>query len=222
MNFLRSIYAKAPEYPRVAPYAVLVLLSWSYDQVGLATYWLYAIKTVLAAWLLWEARPFAAEMRWRISGEAVAVGGLIFLVWIGLDGYYPRLGKLGTPWNPHQQFGENSGAAWFFVLIHLAGSTIVVPPAEELFYRSFIYRYLVKIDFQAMPLSQFHPLSFAVTSIFFGLVHPDRWVAGIICGLGYQWLVVRNNRLGDAITAHAITNFLLGVWVISRQAWSFW
>lgn len=222
MNFLRTIYGKAPEYPRVVPFAVLVLFTLFQDVGGPARYWFYAIKTVAVAWMLWEARTFAPEMRWKISSEAVLVGVLIFAVWVGLDGYYPRLTKLGEPSNPHQQFGENSPAALFFILAHLAGSTIVVPPAEELFYRSFLYRYFVKIDFQAMPLGQFHPLSFAVTSILFGLMHPDRWVAGIICGLGYQWLAVRNNRLGDAITAHAITNFLLGVWVVYRQAWSFW
>lgn len=222
MNFLRTKYASAPEYPRVAPFAIFVVLTAFQDLGGPARYWFYAIKTVIVAWMLWEARSFATEMRWKISAEAMLVGVLIFGVWIGLDGYYPRLGKLGEPWNPHQQFGENSATAWFFVLARLAGSTIVVPPVEELFYRSFLYRYFVKINFQAMPLGQFHPLSFAVTSILFGLMHPDRWVAGIICGLGYQWLVVRNNRLGDAITAHAITNFLLGLWVIWRGAWSFW
>jgi CAAX protease family protein len=53
-------------------------------------------------------------------------------------------------------------------------------------------------------------------------LHPDRWVAGIFCGLVYQWLVIRKGRLGDAMAAHAITNFLLGLWVIWRPAWNFW
>jgi hypothetical protein len=41
--------------------------------------------------------------------------------------------------------------------------------------------------------------------------------------MAYQWLVLRKNRLGDAMTAHAITNFLLGVWVVWRggSAWKF-
>jgi CAAX prenyl protease-like protein len=99
---------------------------------------------------------------------------------------------------------------------------VVVPPIEEALFRSFLYRYLVKLDFRAMPLNQYHGLSFFVTSAIFGLLHPDRWLAGILCGLGYQWLVLRKNRLGDAMTAHAITNFLLGVWVVWRGAWNFW
>ena len=64
--------------------------------------------------------------------------------------------------------------------------------------------------------------SFVVTSAIFGLMHPDRWLAGILCGLAYQWLVIRKNRLGDAMTAHALTNLLLGLWVIWKGAWSFW
>ena len=45
----------------------------------------------------------------------------------------------------------------------------------------------------------------------------------------YQLLVIRTNRIGDAITAHAVTNLLLGVWVITQglgytdePQWHFW
>jgi len=222
MNFLRSKYASAPEYPRVAPFAVFVVLTALQGMFGPASrYWLYAVKTVVGVWMLWEARAFVPEMRWKFSLEALLVGVLIFGVWVGLDGYYPRFGKVGEGWNPHEQFGTNSPTAWFYVLARMAGVTLVVPPIEEVFYRSFLYRYFVKINFLAMPLGQFHALSFAVTSIIFGLVHAE-WVPGIICGLAYQWLVVRKDRLGDAMTAHAITNFLLSVWVIWRGAWTFW
>src|ERR1035437_4138572 len=122
--------------------------------------------------------------------------------------------------NDHIEPG--SAVAWFYVVVHLAGMTVIVPPVEEIFYRSFLYRVFVKNDFQAMPLGQFHGLSFVVTSTIFGLMHPQWWVAGIICGLAYQWLVIRKNRLGDAMTAHAITNCLLGLWVLWKGAWSFW
>jgi hypothetical protein len=97
-----------------------------------------------------------------------------------------------------------------------------VPPIEEVFYRSFLYRYLVNTRFQAMALNRFHGLSFVVTTLVFGLAHPDRWVAAILCGLAYQGLVLRKNRLGDAITAHAITNSLLGIWVVWKGQWHYW
>jgi CAAX prenyl protease-like protein len=100
--------------------------------------------------------------------------------------------------------------------------TFVVPPLEEVFYRSFLYRYFVRLNFLEMPLNRFHPTSFIVTSLVFGLLHYE-WLPGILCGMAYQWLVLRKNRLGDAMTAHAITNFLLGVWVVWKggAAWKF-
>jgi len=146
----------------------------------------------------------------------------VFAVWVGLDGWYPRFSDPGEGWNPFKHYGAGSGVGWFYVAIRILGSSIVVPPLEEVFYRSFLYRYFVKLDFRSIPLCRFHALSFFVTSIIFGLMHPDRWLAGILCGIAYQGLVVRKNRLGDAMTAHAITNLLLGVWVVWKGAWNFW
>jgi CAAX prenyl protease-like protein len=223
MQFLRRKFAGSPEYPRIAPFAIFVLLTYGQGQFGPSSVYLfYLIKTVIGAWIIWESRPFVQEMRWAISWEAVVVGVLIFAAWAGLDGLYPRMSKPETLWHPDEQFGPGSGLAWFYNGIRLIGSSLVVPPLEEVFYRSFLYRYFVRINFLAMPLGQFHALSFFVTSAIFGLMHPDRWVAGILCGLAYQGLVVRKNRLGDAMTAHGITNFLLGLWVIWKADWSFW
>jgi CAAX prenyl protease-like protein len=223
MNFLRKKFEGSPAYARVVPFVIFVGLTSLQGLFGEdSCYWIYALKTAVGAWLIWEMRPFVEEMRWTLSWEAVAVGVAVCAVWVGLDGIYPRLAKLDEGWNPHRQFGQGSVAAWFYIVVRMGGSSIIVPPLEEVFYRSFVYRYLVKIDFRAMPLGRFHALSFCVTSIGFGLVHPDRWLAGILCGLAYQGLVVRKNRLGDAMTAHAITNFLLGIWVVWKGAWNFW
>ena len=223
MNFLRRKFEGSPDYARVAPFVIFVVLTSLQGQFGEdSRYWLYLAKTLVGAWLIWEMRPFVAEMRWSISWEAVVIGVAIFAVWVGLDGLYPRLSEAEGSWNPGKRFGEDSALAWLFIVVRIAGSSIVVPPLEEVFYRSYVYRVLVKTDFQAMSLGQFHGLSFVITSAIFGLMHPDRWAAGIVCGLAYQWLVIRKNRLGDAMTAHAITNFLIGLWVIWKGAWTFW
>ncbi|MEY2428621.1 MAG: protease family protein [Verrucomicrobiota bacterium] len=226
MDFLRKKFAASPEYARIAPFVIFVVFTAAQGQLGLgeaSRYWLYLVKTLVAAWLIWEMRPFVEEMRWKVSWEAIVVGVAIFAIWVGLDGLYPRLTKLDEGgWNPNTQFGQGSAVAWFYIGVRIVGSSIVVPPLEEVFYRSFLYRYFVNTDFRAMPLGQFHGLSFVVTSAIFGFMHPDRWLAGILCGLAYQWLVIRKNRLGDAMTAHAITNFLLGIWVVWKGAWNFW
>lgn len=223
MDFLRKKFAASPEYVRVAPFVIFLGLTFCQKLFGeTGAYWFYLIKTLVGAWLVWEMRPFVAEMRWALSWEAVVVGIGVCVMWIGIDSFYPKFGKPGPEWNPHTVFGQNSGLAWVFVLVHLLGSTFVVPPLEEVFYRSFLYRYFVRTDFQAMPLNQFHGLSFVVTAIIFGPGQHYQWLAGIFCGMFFQALVIRKNRLGDSITAHAITNFLLGVWVIWKGDWKFW
>ena len=240
---LRKFFAGSPVAARVVPFFVFVLLTAAQGKADAASaYWIYLAKTLVGAWCIFEVRPLVAEMKWDLSWEAVAVGAGIFAVWVGADRFYPHthdllqdhlfpffkkigLGFLASasqpaiPWNPHALFGKP--LAGLFILTRILGSTWIVPPLEEVFFRSFLYRYIATVDFQSVPLNQFLPLPFAVTALVFGFEH-DQWLAGILCGMAYQWLVLRKNRLGDAMTAHALTNFLLGVWVVLRGEWNFW
>jgi CAAX prenyl protease-like protein len=220
MRLLKNFFAGSPAAVRVAPFVIFLALTFCQGKFGAASaYWFYFAKTLVGAWLLWEMRPFVAEMRWAFSWEAVVVGVGIFAVWVGLDPFYRHLMKGGSTGNPGEQFG--AGLAWFFITVHILGMTFIVPPLEEVFYRSFIYRYLANQNFLSVPLNKFLPWPFLATATVFGFSH-NEWLAGIICGAAYQWLVLRKNRLGDAMVAHAITNFLLGGWIVWRGAWNFW
>jgi len=232
---LRKPFAASPLLVRVAPFVIFLALTFCQGQFGEASrYWFYLAKTLVGAWLIWEMRPFVSEMRWAMSWEAVVVGVAVFAAWVGISGEWTtqnslwvKLGishaapKAAPLWNPNDQFDSGSALAWLFIATRILGSTFIVPPLEEVFYRSFLYRYIAKPDFQSVPLNQFLPLPFLATAAVFGFSH-NEWLAGILCGAAYQWLVIRKNRLGDAMTAHAITNFLLGLWVVWRGAWHFW
>ena len=222
MRLLKNFFSGSPAVVRVAPFLVFLALTFCQGKFGAASaYWFYLGKTLAGAWLLWEMRPLVAEMRWAFSWEAVVVGVGIFAVWVGLDPFYPHLMKGGSTGNPAEQFGDGSALAWFFIAVHILGMTVVVPPLEEVFYRSFVYRYIANPNFLSVPLNEFLPLPFLVTAAIFGFSH-NEWLAGILCGAAYQGLVLRKNRLGDAMTAHAITNFLLGAWIVWKHAWNFW
>jgi CAAX prenyl protease-like protein len=225
----------SPVTARVAPFILFVLLTAAQGQFGAqSAYWFYLAKTLVGLWLIWEIRPLVAEMRWAFSWEAIVVGIGIFAVWVGISGEWTTQNslwvKLGLshasvkptlPWNPNAQFGVGSALAWLFILTRILGSTFIVPPIEEAFYRSFLYRYIANQNFLAVPLNRFLTGPFLATAAIFGFSH-NEWLAGILCGAAYQWLVIRKGRLGDAMTAHAITNLLLGAWVVWRGAWQFW
>jgi len=230
---------------RVSPFFIFVLLTFGQGSFGEASrYWMYGVKTLVGAWMVWSLRPAIPEMRWAVSWQAIAAGVAVFVIWVGLDPFYPSLDQLiqqyvypllrriglsswcvptrpAAHWNPNVQFGHGSALAWFFVVVRIAGSALVVPPIEEVFYRSFLYRYIAKPNFESVPLGAFLLVPFVVTAAIFGFSHHE-WLAGILCACVYQGLVCWKKRLGDAMIAHAITNFLLGVWVAWKGAWWFW
>jgi CAAX prenyl protease-like protein len=232
---LRKALSSSPLAARVAPFVIFLLLTAAQGKFGAASaYWFYLAKTLAGLWLICEIRPLVTEMRWAFSWEAVLIGGGIFVIWVGVNGDWTtqnslwiKIGISHSPakpalmWNPNEQFGAGSALAWLLVAVRILGSTFIVPPLEEIFYRSFLYRYIASQNFLAVPLNRFLPLPFLATAAVFGFSH-NEWFAGILCGLAYQWLVLRKNRLGDAMTAHAITNFLLGCWVVWSGAWNFW
>jgi uncharacterized protein len=224
----RKNMASSPEYARFAPFFIFCVITSAAFFIGKDwMYWLYAVKVFVGLWLIWEMRPVVTEMRWAFSWEAIVIGVVVFALWVGLDPYYPKNHLLfkdteGSIWNPFARFGERSTVAWALICIRIFGMTIVVPPLEEVFYRSLLYRYIIKYDFTQVALNHFDGVALVIVSLLFGGAH-FQWLPGILCGLAYQGLVIRKGRLGDAMTAHAITNFLLGVYVVwtGGEAWKF-
>jgi uncharacterized protein len=238
---------QSPALVRAVPFALFLSLTFLQDHLGeTGRYWVYLLKSIVGAVLLWLVYKHVSELEWRFSWAAVAVGVGVFVMWVALDPFYPRLDRiypeylcpllekfgmvqtcegnvtpLRSPWNPHAAFGSNSALAIFFVSIRILGSTFVVPMLEEMFYRSFVYRFIASKDFLSIPLGKWMPFPFLITALIFGFAHYE-WLAAILCGFAYHGLVLWKGRLGDAVTAHAITNFLLGIWIAWQGAWHFW
>lgn len=220
MRFLTKIFNN-PLQARVVPFVIFCILTFCQGKLGAASaYWFYFAKTLVGIWLIFEMRPHVSEMRWAISWEAVVVGILIFGIWIGLDGHYPQW-KHPSTGNPAEAFSPHSPLPKFFNIVHILGMTLIVPPLEEVFYRSLLYRYIASPNFLAVPMNRFLPVPFFVTIGFFAIAH-NEWLPAIICGAAFQWLVIRKNRIGDAMTAHAITNFLLGIYIVWQGKWYLW
>jgi len=228
MNYFGKQMASSPEYARFVPLFVFSAITGAGFLFGHDwKFWLYAVKVFVGVWMVWEMRPYVPEMRWAVSWEAIVVGIAAFVIWVGIDPYYPMNELLfkntkESLWNPFERFGYGSGVAWTLIVIRIAGMTFVVPPLEEVFYRSMFYRFLIRYDFLTVAMGHFDGIAFVSVAIFFGFVHYE-WLPGIICGVAYQWLVLRKGRLGDAMTAHAITNCLLGIYVVWKggEAWKF-
>ena len=124
---------------------------------------------------------------------------------------------LGQASTPLPQFHSTTQRTFFYAF-HLAGAALVVPLAEELFYRSFALRLLIRSDFQSVPLDRFSWFGFIVVSLAFGFEH-HRWLPGVVAGMAYAGVLYRTKNLFSPIQSHAVTNLLLGIYVLVTGQW---
>ena len=123
----------SPILVRVIPFGVFAILTFFQGRLGDGSqYWMYALKSVVGACLLWLVRPYVKELRWKISWEAIVVGVAVFVAWVGLDGYYPAIAGRTESFNPGLAYGAGSVPALVFAAVRIIGSSLVVPPLERM------------------------------------------------------------------------------------------
>jgi CAAX prenyl protease-like protein len=110
-----------------------------------------------------------------------------------------------------------------FVLasLRLLGFALAVPIAEELFWRSFLLRWVDRKDFLTFDPRQASLRAFAISSALFAAEH-SHWFAGLMAGAAYTWVYTRTGNLWVPIVSHAITNGTLGLWILAGSRWTYW
>lgn len=223
---------QTPWFKRALPFAIYMLFILISDLLEgvlpesvAATYlvpMIYPVKIIavtVALAIFWKSYD---EL--RISSftaghilTALATGLLVFVLWIHADWDFATM---GTPdvYDPRVLPGKWMYA---FIAVRLLGASVIVPIFEELFWRSFIIRYIIDPDFTSVKIGTFSWLSFLISAALFGSEH-HYWLAGIAAGLLYNLLLYRSKNIWYCIIAHGITNFLLGIYVISTGSWHFW
>lgn len=186
--------------------------------------WFYPLKITLVSILLmyyWKHYPELKEKQGLEIPEiflSIGVGLLVYFAWIRMDFSWATQGEVSAAYNPYAA-GPQLGLA--LAGIRLFGASVVVPIMEELFWRSFILRYIISPDFTKVKLGTFTPASFLITGILFGLEH-HFWLADIMAGAAYTLLLYRTQNLWHCIIAHTVTNLALGFHVLITEEWFWW
>jgi CAAX prenyl protease-like protein len=210
---------KSPAVPFVAPFALfmvfLILEGWWPDQ----HYLIYVPKTLcVGAVILWYWRSLPSLVP-KSPLISILIGIVGVILWVGLDPWLVHYDQPLVGRNPFQLYP--AGEAWTLFGFRLLGITVVVPILEELFWRGFLMRWLIKEDFTTVPLGTYTPLSFFVTTAFFAAEHGSEWALGAIVGLIYGWWFIRTESLGSVMLAHGVTNFLLALYCLKTNDWHF-
>ena len=188
--------------------------------------WWYAAQAGAAALVLavlWnrydELRTDRARAAQPVGlGASVLVGLVVFVLWIVLNEPWMRLGEPVASFVP---LHEDGSLHWAQIIVRTMGAVIVVPLVEELFWRSFLMRWIDRREFLNWPPAQVSLYALLVSSALFALAH-SQWLAGLLAGLAFGELYRRTGQIWHAIVAHAVANLALAVWVVSQRDWGFW
>ena len=211
------------ESPAIGAYLVpfLAILAASFVSKAASGHfeWLYPLRFLAAAIAIWYYRFELKQIDWRFGWLAPVTGIVVFAVWL-VPSFWSRSAEAS-------QLGQTLAALspvarWSWIAFRVAAAVITVPIAEELAFRGYLARRLVNREFDSVPFSAITILSITVSSAAFGLMHGRQWIVGTLAGLAYAYVMKWKGRLSDAIVAHATSNLLLAVWVLSRGDWSQW
>ncbi len=208
----------------VTPMAAFMVLTTAESSAPKAYYvWLYLAKVVVVTAILVAFRTPWKDIRPKahLLVPAVLVGLAVFVEWIVLDKVipYPHLGDR-TSLDPFTAI-EVPALRLLFLTARFYGLVFMVPVMEELFWRSFLLRYVTDSDFTKLPVGAFSWGSFSLVAVAFGLAHSE-WLVAIICACAYALLLRQTRSLFACIVAHAVTNLALGVYVILTHDWVYW
>lgn len=181
--------------------------------------WLYPLRFFVAAFVLWRSRQFYTRLNWRIGWPGLVIGCAAFTLWLGLDAMTPHTSSNATAIGL-ASLGTSAKVGW--IVIRFLSASVTVPLAEELAFRGYFARRLISEDFeQVMPANLTWP-AVLISSVGFGILHGQRWIAGTIAGVLYALAFRLRGRIGDAVAAHAITNLLLSGVVLVGGDWQLW
>lgn len=231
--------------PYVLPLAVFVLLGQMEPVAGKpgprlagleitrAAYpWIYTLKIALTAAALAGTWPGWRRLPWRVSLLGCLVGVVGAALWIGICALHIErrvLEPLGWQWlvdsgarsqfNPLEQLGAHPAWAWSFLVVRFLGLVVIIALAEELFLRGFVMRFVTADVWWRLPFGRVSQAALVAGTLLPMLMHPGELLAAAAWFSLVSWLMTRTRSFGDCVTAHALTNLLLGLYVVTTGHW---
>jgi uncharacterized protein len=225
-----AVFTWTEKYPAakyVAPFACFLLFLALSPQHVLNAYWELPIWVLVLAAVCLVCWPREVSIRPRYPLGSIAVGALVFFLWIAPDvlvpGYRQHFlfsnsitGHLHSSIRPAEL--QSTWILWW----RTVRAVLIVPIVEELFWRGWLMRWLINTDFQKVPLGADGPFAFWITALLFASEHGPYWDVGLITGIIYNLWMIHTRSLADCILMHAVTNGILSGYVIAKGQWQYW
>ncbi|MBV9612257.1 MAG: CAAX prenyl protease-related protein [Acidobacteriaceae bacterium] len=224
---LESWLEDNPSFRYVAPFVIFLVFLALGPSLPLPATWEAPLRVILLGAVCYICWPREISLRPRAWLLSTLLGVAVFFLWIGPDVLFPGyrqsvlfsnvlFGHEGSSL-PQDQLQSTWLLAW-----RTARAVVIVPIVEELFWRAWLMRWLIKTDFRRVPLGAYAPLAFWLTAILFASEHGPYWDVGLITGVIYNWWMTRTKSVADCILMHAVTNAVLSGYVMATAQWQYW
>ncbi|HEY3851887.1 MAG TPA: exosortase E/protease, VPEID-CTERM system [Steroidobacteraceae bacterium] len=212
-----AIASANPVAPYLGPLATILAVGMVTRAFSDGIDVLYPLKFAGGLVVLWVYRADYRQLDWRFSWRAVAVGTLVFAVWILAARFVttPRI-------MPERLANWSGGGRLAWIALRSLGAILTVPLAEELAFRGYLMRRLTHQDFEVVSFRNVRWPALTLTAVAFGLLHGSLWWPALLAGLAYGWLVIRTDKIGEAVVAHSVTNAWLAAYVLTFGQWQLW
>jgi uncharacterized protein len=213
--------------PYIGPFLAFIGLLSVQSYLAPLGRWQYPLWVFLFAGIIWFFSRNVISFRCLAPVQSILIGIGVIVVWVAPDVLIPGyrehwlfqnaiFGKLKT--SIDGQFLDDP----MVLLFRTLRAVLIVPILEELFWRAWMMRWLIKPEFEQVALGTYELRSFLITAALFASEHGPFWEVGLICGLVFNWWMVKTKSLGDLILAHAVANLALSAYTIATKQWQYW
>jgi len=189
----------------------------------------YVAKTIVVAVMLVMLRGAYTRISWKFWWLGAIVGVIGVVQWVGMQLWLQEHVKFFAPdpsvapFDPSHAFSSPAASSAFIVVRWILGASMVVPLMEELFWRDYLWRQIIApSNFKLATIGEWSAAAFFLVAGMFAFVHGNWWLTSIVWAMLIGGLLVYTRSIGACIVAHAVTNFLLGAYVLWARDWGFW
>jgi CAAX prenyl protease-like protein len=124
--------------------------------------------------------------------------------------------------NPFEELKDDPAWLRQFLAMRFLGLVVIVPIVEEFFIRGFLIRYVDDPDWDEIPLGEAKTAGWLSPTIYGLVAHMTEPLAAIAWFSLVTWMYKRTKSIWDCVIAHAITNLLLGLYIVKFEQWHLW
>ena len=216
-------------------------LKWDHPDASwwqMTEHWFYPLQTIICGGMLvffWKHYEITWDRR-IIIGAIMGAVGIGF--WILPTHLYTTMGYTEDTvgWLKHLGFDArengfdtndmtNATAIWTTTIFRFLRAAVVVAFVEEIFWRGFLMRFLLKMDgdYWRVPFGKFHWVTFVVTTLAFVFIHqPVDFAGAVVYGTLMYFLAVWTKSLAACIVMHGVSNLLMGIYALQYAKYGLW